>query len=1156
MDDNHPAADDNHPATGDNHTATGDNHTATGDNHPTTGDNHTAMDDNHPATGDNHTALGDNIIAVLKADTSNKRYAMTGSNSYKDVATFTCDPGYKLVGTSTRTCQSYGTWSGGSPACKIEQCPTLKPPANVIMEGTKSYRGVTYFSCTRGHTVVGAKSIRCRADGTWSNRVPTCRAVQCTRLTPPRNGAVSGSNSYGDVATFTCNPGYKLVGTSTRTCQSDGTWSGGSSTCRAVRCPTLRGPTNGNMRGSKSYRGSLRFTCDRVYSLVGAKAIRCQADGTWSDRVPTCKAIRCPTLTPPENGAVKSSNSYRDVTFKCDPGYKLVGTSTRTCQSGGTWSGGSPTCRAPKKWREDWRCGQAFPAEDGNPAECNLGGLKPCCSNAYWCGNTASHCDCKTCVDYRKTAECRNGYQLLAQTCFRVSRDKKNNDDAQAACEKEGATLAMPKTRELDVSLRNWVSKFGKSAFFWIGLKQVPVKIWQWEDGSHIGKHDYKAANHNVVTATMSRVTTTLPQVTTTLSQVTTTLSQVAIKPLQLTTTPPQLTTKPPQMKTTQPQVTTKPLEVTTKPLQVTTIPPQVTTTLPNMTTSLQQVTTTPPRVTTASQCSKLPPPGNGAVTGSNSYGDVATFTCNPGYKLFGTSTRTCQADGTWSGKPPTCKIVQCTSLKPPTNGIMRGANSYQGVTYFTCARGYTLVGVKSIRCQADGTWSDRVPTCQVIQCPQLAPPVNGEMSGSNSHQGLMYFTCDRGYYLVGAKSIRCQADGTWSGHVPTCQPVQCTRLTPPTNGAMYGSNSYGHQATFTCNPGYKLVGTSSRTCQSDGTWSGGSPTCTAVRCPTPRGLTNGNMRGSTSYRGSMRFTCNRGYNLVGVKSIRCQADGTWGDRVPTCQAVQCPTPERPANGDKRGSTSYPGSTRFTCDRGYKLVGKETVKCQADGKWSARVPTCQATRCPKLTPPANGAMTGSTSYGDVVIFACNPGYKLVGTSTRTCQSDGTWSGGSPTCRAAQCTMLPPPSNGAVTGSNSYGDVATFICNPGYKLVGTSARTCQSDGTWSGKSPTCTAECRNGYQLIAQTCIRVSRDEKNYDDALAACENEDATLAMPKTKELDVSLRNWVSKFGRSQDFWIGLKERRGSRDSWEWSDGSRLDDHDYKVRYYHLCAVD
>eukprot|EP00058_Branchiostoma_floridae_P009828 XP_002595316.1 hypothetical protein BRAFLDRAFT_87552 [Branchiostoma floridae] len=58
---------------------------------------------------------------------------------------------------------------------------------------------------------------------------------------------------------------------------------------------------------------------------------------------------------------------------------------------------------APKKWREDGRCGQWFPAEDGNPAECYPEGDYTCCSEFTWCGKTAAHCDCPACVDYRNT---------------------------------------------------------------------------------------------------------------------------------------------------------------------------------------------------------------------------------------------------------------------------------------------------------------------------------------------------------------------------------------------------------------------------------------------------------------------------------------------------------------------------------------------------------------------------------------------------------------------------------------------------------------------------------------------------------------------------------------------------------------------------------
>ncbi|KAI8498093.1 hypothetical protein Bbelb_240370 [Branchiostoma belcheri] len=56
--------------------------------------------------------------------------------------------------------------------------------------------------------------------------------------------------------------------------------------------------------------------------------------------------------------------------------------------------------------------------------------------------------------------------------------------------------------------------------------------------------------------------------------------------------------------------------------------------------------------------------------------------------------------------------------------------------------------------------------------------------------------------------------------------------------------------------------------------------------------------------------------------------------------------------------------------------------------------------------------------------------------------------------AVQCPILSPPLNGFMTGSNSYGDVVTFTCEPGYKLVGTSSLTCLPDGTWTGQSPTC------------------------------------------------------------------------------------------------------
>ena len=60
----------------------------------------------------------------------------------------------------------------------------------------------------------------------------------------------------------------------------------------------------------------------------------------------------------------------------------------------------------------------------------------------------------------------------------------------------------------------------------------------------------------------------------------------------------------------------------------------------------------------TAVDCGSLPDPANGRVdhTAGTSLGQTATYSCNTGYNLVGNSTRTCQAEGNWSGNTPTCQ--------------------------------------------------------------------------------------------------------------------------------------------------------------------------------------------------------------------------------------------------------------------------------------------------------------------------------------------------------------------------------------------------------------------------------------------------------------------------------------------------------------------
>ncbi|CAH1252244.1 Hypp9240 [Branchiostoma lanceolatum] len=57
----------------------------------------------------------------------------------------------------------------------------------------------------------------------------------------------------------------------------------------------------------------------------------------------------------------------------------------------------------PKKWREDRRCGAAFPAPGANPGQCDPNSPNPCCSPYNYCGVSRNHCGCHGCVDYRNT---------------------------------------------------------------------------------------------------------------------------------------------------------------------------------------------------------------------------------------------------------------------------------------------------------------------------------------------------------------------------------------------------------------------------------------------------------------------------------------------------------------------------------------------------------------------------------------------------------------------------------------------------------------------------------------------------------------------------------------------------------------------------------
>ncbi|KFP06163.1 Complement decay-accelerating factor, GPI-anchored, partial [Calypte anna] len=90
-----------------------------------------------------------------------------------------------------------------------------------------------------------------------------------------------------------------------------------------------------------------------------------------------------------------------------------------------------------------------------------------------------------------------------------------------------------------------------------------------------------------------------------------------------------------------------------------------------------------------------------------------------------------------------------------------------------------------------------------------------------------------------------CLRNQTWSVVQEFCKRKQCPNPGDPVNGraVVLKDLLFESQVNYTCDTGYRLVGSSQRTCEVSGTrvsWSGDAPVCQRVRCPPPPGIANG----------------------------------------------------------------------------------------------------------------------------------------------------------------------------------------------------------------------------------------------------------------------------------------------------------------------------
>ena len=466
-------------------------------------------------------------------------------------------------------------------------------------------------------------------------------------------------------------------------------------------------------------------------------------------------------------------------------------------------------------------------------------------------------------------------------------------------------------------------------------------------------------------------------------------------------------------------------------------------------------------------------------------YNDKVTYRCNLGYRLVGESVSSCLQNSSWSGTIPACKPISCGDPGSIDNGRVIGRDyTLNNVIRYECTPGFNLDGATERICRETGKWTPSAPVCVRAECP--TPPTIGNgyfKENSYFYQDNITYECEDGFRLIGVSTLTCMTDAQWSTDAPICAIIRCERA-PRIANAHY-SNPFqllffrvGQKVNYECFRGYEMLQSSPNPsgeliCLKTGQWESDLPMCEIISCPSPPQLQNGRaMFEDLVYRSIVQYECNDGYSVDGVDLINCQADGLWSDEPPTCVLKECKAPEYLLNGELNYKELTPQSViRYMCNEGFKLVGQEVRRCQANLTWAGEEPSCEPVDCSHPNDIENGDIIfEDTVYQATVTYSCDRGYNRVGDRTRICGKDEKWSGSAPVCEIVQCDRPSRViSNGRMIGDNFiYGSVITYECDAGYYIDGAfDSRTCLETGEWNRPIIICTAvECptlsvRNG-----------------------------------------------------------------------------------------------
>uniref|UniRef100_A0A8C2Z0K3 CUB and Sushi multiple domains 3 n=1 Tax=Cyclopterus lumpus TaxID=8103 RepID=A0A8C2Z0K3_CYCLU len=868
------------------------------------------------------------------------------------------------------------------------------------------------WACDRGYKLIGKVTAMCKKNTygfyAWDASVPACQAVSCGVPSAPVNGGVLATDySVGTRVTYFCNSGYRLSSKelTTTVCQPDGTWSNHNKIprCIVIMCPSLSSFSldHGKWRivnGSHyEYGTKIIFTCNPGYYRAGPAHIQCLANGIWSWRNerPRCRIISCGDLpTPPNGKKIGTQTTFgASAIFSCNLGYVLTGSPVRECLLSGLWSGTETHCLAghcglPEQIVNGQVIGENFGYRDTVVYQCNPGfrligsSVRICQQDHNWSGQLPVSVTCG-----------HPGSPIYGRT---TGDGFNSNDVVRFSCNK-GYTLEGPSTAQCQAN-RQW-------------SQQPPTcRVVNCTDpGIPANSIRESKIEHGIFT-----------------------FGSVVFYDCN-----------PGYYLFGSAVLTCQPVGHWDKPL---------------------------PECIEV-DCNHPGAPPHGVMSGETfTFGSTVRYSCSGDRQLVGDSSLTCQLNGHWSGPLPHCSgnsAGTCGDPGTPVHATREAGNfKVRSKVRFTCAVGHTLYGSAERICFPNGTWSGRQPFCKPVQCGNPSTPAHGRISrvdGTTFSHAIVY-SCIEGYFLTGSPTRQCLANGTWSGMPPNCTMITCGDPGVPANGLRFGEDvAVGQNVTFTCQLGYVMIGADNavtRTCTNNGTWSGTLPACrgngdvSRLLKPVPNGLLEGSV---LEWGTSVSYSCLPGYELSFPAVL------TSIFHISASAAKFCGDPGMPARGRREGrSFIFKSEVMFSCSAPHLLVGSTARMCQEDGTWSGSQPRCiepTRTTCENPGTPEHGFMNYTTGFkvGSRVDFQCQQGHLLQGSTTRLCLPDLTWTGIQPSCIPHSCKQPRSPANADVLGLDlpSYGYTLVYTCQSGYFLSGGSEhRVCRSDGSWTGKVPVC------------------------------------------------------------------------------------------------------